>query len=419
MRTRRLLLALALVLGLLAGITPAASAQSCAARYVVQPGDNLFRIGLKFGLTTDVVARANYILNPNQIYVGQVLCIPGAGYPPPPSAPPPPPAGACTWYTVKPGDSLGKIALAYGTTIYALQRANNIGNPNLIYVGMKLCIPGAASKPPAFPQFRGEYFNNANLAGAASLTRNDKVIDFNWGVGWPDPRINADNFSVRWTRTLYFNAGNFRLTARADDGIRVFVDNVLLIDEWHAASGATYTRDIVLATGNHTLRVEYFEATGNASAFFTWARIDGAPGPAPTPGGSTPNPGGASGVWTASYFSNVNRDVGGQPTFSRIDPSIAFNWGAGSPDPLITPDLFAARWVSTQSFQAGAYRFFALVDDGVRLYVDGNLVIDEWFEHNGSTLFADVTLTAGVHALRVDYFEFGHDAQIYVWWEKR
>ena len=413
MRTRRWLVSLALVLGLLAGITPAASAQGCASYYVVQPGENLFRIGLKFGLTTDVLARANGILNPNQIFAGQRLCIPGTGFPPPP---PPPAPGACTFYTVRAGDTLGKIALAFGTTLSALQQANNIRNPNLIFVGMRLCIPGGVSKPPAFPQFRGEYFNNATLAGAASLVRNDAAIDFNWGVGWPDPRINADNFSVRWTRTLFFTAGAFRLTARADDGIRVFVDNVLVIDEWHAATGATYTRDVALATGNHALRIEYFEAIDSAAAFFTWVRLDGIPIPTPMPG--PPGPGGG-GAWTGRYFSNVNRDVSGQPTFSRFDPWIAFNWGRASPDPLITPDLFSVRWDSTQSFQAGTHRFFALVDDGVRLYVDNRLVIDEWFEHNGVTLFADVTLSAGVHALRVDYFEFGHEAQIYVWWEKR
>lgn len=420
MKTRRWLVSLALVVSVLAGIVPAASAQGCVATYVVQPGDNLFRIALKYGLTTDVVARANNILNPNSIYVGQVLCIPGTNYPPPPPAPPPPP-GSCTYYTVKPGDSLGKIALTYGTTILALQRANNIINPNLIYVGMRLCIPGSVSRPPAFPQWKGEYFNNMNLAGAASVVRNDKAIDFNWGVGWPDSRISADRFSVRWSRTLYFNAGTFRFTARADDGIRVFVDNVMIIDEWHAASSATHVTDVTLATGNHALRVEYYEDTGNASAYVTWARVDGAPGPTPTPGGPTPTPGsgGGSGVWTGCYFTNVNRDVSGKETLCRIDPWIAFNWGNLSPDPLITSDLFSARWTSTQGFQAGTYRFFALVDDGVRLYVDDKLVIDEWFEHNGTTLFADVTLTAGVHSLKVEYFEFGHTAQIYVWWEKK
>ncbi|HLF28503.1 MAG TPA: PA14 domain-containing protein [Anaerolineae bacterium] len=417
MRTRRLLLSLALVLGLLGGVLPTASAQGCVATYIVQPGDNLFRIALRFGMTTDVLARANGIFNPNAIYVGQVLCIPGAGTPPPP---PPPAPGNCTYYTVKPGDTLGKIAIAYGTSVGALQQANNLRNPNLIYVGMRLCIPGSGSRPPAFPQFRGEYFNNATLAGAASVVRNDSAINFNWGVGWPDPRINADNFSVRWTRTLAFRAGAFRLTARADDGIRVFVDNVLIIDEWHAASSATYIKDVTLASGNHTFRVEYFEATGSASAFFTWARIDGSPAPTPTPGGPTPTPGSGGGSpWTACYFANVNRDVSGQPTLCRYEPAIAVNWGSGSPDPLITPDLFGARWTSTQSLSAGTYRFFALVDDGVRIYVDDEAVINEWFEHNGTTIFGDITLAAGTHTVRVEYFEFAHDAQIYVWWERR
>ena len=419
MRFGRVVLLFALVLGVLAGIAPAASAQGCAATYVVQPGDNLFRISLRFGVSLDALARANNIFNPNSIYVGQVLCIPGSYSPPPP--PPPPPPGQCTWYTVRPGDSLGKIALVYGTTIYAIQQANHIPNPNLIYVGMVLCIPASGPPPVSYPQWKGEYFNNAELAGAASVVRNDAAINFNWGIGWPNPRINADRFSVRWTRTLYFNAGTFRLTARADDGIRVFVDNVLIIDEWHPASGATYTKDVTLATGRHLLRVEFYEDAGAASAFFNWARTAGGPGPTPTPlPGITPTPvTGGGGFWTACYFANVNRDVSGQPTLCRFEPAIAVNWGTGSPDPLITPDLFAARWTSTQSFQAGTYRFFALVDDGVRIFVDDKPVVDEWSEHNGVTVFGDATLTAGTHVVRVDYFEFAHDAQIYVWWEKK
>jgi len=75
--------------------------------------------------------------------------------------------------------------------------------------------------------------------------------------------------------------------------------------------------------------------------------------------------------------------------------------------------------VSTQNFAAGTYRFNAVVDDGVRVYVDDKLVIDEWFEHAGVTLTSDVTLSAGAHAVKVEYFEFGHTAQIYVWWEKK
>jgi len=416
MNTARWLLSLAIVLGVLATIIPVASAQGCATTYVVQPGDNLYRISVRFGVSMAALARANGILNPDRVYAGQVLCIPGGGPPPPP---PPPPPSQCIYHTVKLGETLGSLAIRYGTTVWAIQQANRITNPNLIYAGQVLCIPGSAGKPPAFPQWKGEYFNNMNLAGAPSVVRNDSAIDFNWGQGWPDTRISAEQFSVRWTRTLYFNAGTFRLTARADDGIRVFVDNVLLINEWHPATGQQYTADVTLATGNHTFRVEFFEQGGLASAYFTWARISGPGSPTPTPGGSPPTPGGGGGTWTACFWTNRNRDVSGQPTFCRFDPWIAFNWGLGSPDALISPDVFSARWTSTQTFQAGAYRFHALIDDGVRLYVDNTLVIDEWFEHNGVTLVGDVTLSAGSHSVTVEYFEFGHTAQIYVWWEKK
>jgi LysM repeat protein len=417
MRTRRLLLSLVLLVGLLGAITVSASASSCVSYHIVQPGENLFRIGLRYGLTVDQVARANGIVNPNTIYVGQQLCIPGGNVPPPPPPYNPPP-GNCTYYTVRAGDTLGSIALRYNTTVYKLQQANNIRNPNLIYVGMRLCIPGSGQQPPAFPQFKAEYFNNASLAGAASVVRNDKAINFDWGVGWPDPRINADNFSVRWTRTQFFQAGTFRFIARADDGIRVFVDNVLLIDEWHAATANTYTAVATLASGNHALRIEYFEATGNASAFFTWERIQGTPGTTPIPGAtSTPTSGGGSTLWTGTYFANP--DLAGGPAVTRIDAAIAFNWGQGSPDGSIPKDLYSARWVSSQSLQSGTYRFFALVDDGVRIYIDDLLVLDEWFGHNSTTIFADVPVSAGTHTIKVEYFEFGHDAQIYVWWEKR
>ena len=419
MKTARLLVSLAIVLGILAGIVPVASAQGCATTYVVQPGDTLYRISVKFGVSMAALAQANNIVNPDRIYAGQVLCIPGSGYPPPP--PPPPPPGQCIYYTVKLRDSLGSLAIRYGTTVFAIQQANRISNPNLIYAGQVLCIPASAGRPPAFLQWKAEYFNNMNLAGAPSVVRNDKAIDFNWGQGWPDPRISADRFSVRWTRTLLFNAGTFRLTARADDGIRVFVDNVLIIDEWHPATGLQYTADVTLATGNHTFRVEFYEDVGVASAFFTWARITGPVAPTPIPGGPTPAPGGSGGggVWTGCFWTNRNRDVSGQPTFCRFDPWIAFNWGTGSPDPLISPDVFSARWTSNQTFQSGTYRFFALVDDGARVYVDNKLVIDEWFEHNGVTLVGDATLSAGSHSVTVEYFDFGHTAQIYVWWEKK
>jgi PA14 domain-containing protein len=101
--------------------------------------------------------------------------------------------------------------------------------------------------------------------------RNDTDVNFNWGQGSPDPAVPADNFSARWTRTLNFEGRVYRFSVLADDGVRVFVDNAVVIDEWHSATSTTYTADVNLAAGLHILRIEYYEATGDAYIVFTFA----------------------------------------------------------------------------------------------------------------------------------------------------
>ena len=92
--------------------------------------------------------------------------------------------------------------------------------------------------------------------------------------------------------------------------------------------------------------------------------------------------------------------------------------GNGSPDKRISRDLFSARWTQTARFEAGVYRFHAMADDGVRVYVDGKAVIDEWANNPGTEFASEVKLSAGNHAIKVEYYEFGYDAKIKVWWEK-
>jgi LysM repeat protein len=123
-----------------------------AATYVVRPGDTLWGISRQFGTTVDAIVQANNIPNPNLIYVNQVLEVPTDATTQPPGTtpippPPPPPTGNIT-YVVQPGDTLSKIARQYGTTVQAIVQANNIPNPNLIYVGQVLVIPGATGGVP-------------------------------------------------------------------------------------------------------------------------------------------------------------------------------------------------------------------------------------------------------------------------------
>ncbi len=154
---RRILIVSALisVIAFLA-ITPVSSvsAQQSAPSYTVQAGDTLFRISLRYGLTVSQLASANGIANPNLIFVGQTLQIPvgGAVNPTPivltpitPVAgvtPAPVSGGTGGSYIVQPGDTLYRIALRFGVSLSSLVQANGIVNPNLIYVGQSLQIPG-------------------------------------------------------------------------------------------------------------------------------------------------------------------------------------------------------------------------------------------------------------------------------------
>ncbi len=114
--------------------------------HIVQPGENLFRIALRYNTTVECLAEANHIINPWFIYVGQELIIPGEGndYQPPyqerPDRPGRPDAPDGT-YVVQPGDTLYSIAVRFGTTVHALVVANNLPSPDMIYVGQILNVP--------------------------------------------------------------------------------------------------------------------------------------------------------------------------------------------------------------------------------------------------------------------------------------
>lgn len=115
--------------------------------YVVKPGDTLGAIAARYGVSASAIARANGISNPNRIYIGQRLVIPGAsGSTGSPAAPKPPTTGPATGvYIVRAGDTLGKIAARYGTSVSNLMRLNGLTNPDRIWVGQRLKVSGSAS----------------------------------------------------------------------------------------------------------------------------------------------------------------------------------------------------------------------------------------------------------------------------------
>ena len=146
---RRVLIGLVLVVPLIVGVVlltvPTASAESPMV-HVVGWGDTLFSIANRYGTSVNAVMQANSLRNPNFIWVGERLVIPGGSVPSPiPSM----------TYVVQSGDTLFSIATRNGTTVSALMQANGLHN-YMIYVGQTLRVPGQPSPQPA-PQPRGVY----------------------------------------------------------------------------------------------------------------------------------------------------------------------------------------------------------------------------------------------------------------------
>ena len=136
-----------------------------------------------------------------------------------------------------------------------------------------------AVPPPVITEWRGEYFNNIGLIGDPTVVRNDSDINFDWLTGSPDPRINVDLWSARWTRSLLFEGGTYRFALNVDDGVRLFIDGVLVLDDWRDGAREIST-DVTLGRGNHNVRVEYYERGGRASIRL---RITQAPAATPSP----------------------------------------------------------------------------------------------------------------------------------------
>jgi PKD repeat protein len=268
-------------------------------------------------------------------------------------------------------------------------------------------VPVVQSPPPPPPPpvssqayWRGEYFPNKSLSGPPALVRDDAAIDFNWGVGSPAGVIPVDNFSIRWTKVQIFEAGRYRFNLVVDDGARLYIDDVLVIDDWREGPWRQISIERQLSAGSHTLRLEYFESTGNAVIQLWWQKVDPATQYYPE--------------WKGEYWSN--RDLAGAPVVVRNDSTINFYWGAGSPDPAIPPDNFSTRWSRDWYVNAGLYRLRIVSDDGIRLWVDDQLLLDRWYYGNFDEA-VELWVGTGTHRLRLEYFEHTGDARISFWAE--
>ncbi len=122
---------------------------------------------------------------------------------------------------------------------------------------------------------RGEYFTNQNktFIGTATLVRNGETVNFDWGNGSPAPSISNDTFTARWTGQIqpqFTETHTFYTTS--DDGVRLWINNQLIIDKWVDQGPTTWSGSVALLAGSrYAVRLEYFENGGGAVAKLEWS----------------------------------------------------------------------------------------------------------------------------------------------------
>lgn len=142
-------------------------------------------------------------------------------------------------------------------------------------------------------QWRAQFFNNTDLGGrpVAAMYQPCGVypLDMNMGWGAPAPGIGVDFWSARYEGRFYFASGNYDFFAVSDDGVRAYIDDILLINAWFDGYNDRSNRFDRAGAGWHTMRVEYYERTGNANLRVWWAfagskqPVTGPIPPPPTP----------------------------------------------------------------------------------------------------------------------------------------
>lgn len=268
-----------------------------------------------------------------------------------------------------------------------------------------MVVVGSVTPTPApVTGWRALYYANRDLQGEPVLVQDAPRIEFDWGMGSPGPAVPADNFSASFERTINFEPGPYRMClCNVDDGARMWIDDELVLNDWRESPA----RDLIVdrqLSGPKRIRIEYFEAVNAASIRFTY-----------TAGGERQD------MWQASYWNNTVMD--GPAVMARSEPRpdstyvLDYNWGRGSPAPgVINSDIFSARWEGVFYFEAGSYVFNALSDDGLRVYVDGTLVLYGWEDGYQDLRSGVYSIGQGQHRVRVDYYERTGDALIRLGW---
>ena len=277
------------------------------------------------------------------------------------------------------------------------------------------------------PGWRAEYYNTETLSGTPAVVRNEDHLTIDWVNGAPSG-IQSDFWSARFTRAFFLSDyGSYVFSLMADDGGQVWIDRwapgQASIDKFSGASGQTTAVHEILPPGWYVITVTFHEVTGGAKIDFRQNF-----------GGTFNEHGYRAKYWNNEtltgdpvwqqddFLASSTKDTQGRMTSERL----AFDWGSGAPTlrpfngntnpPTLPSNYFSVRWTHAFNGLAGKYRFTVRADDGFRLWVDGVLVRDAWFNETGRTLTNDIDLFGDWHTIRLEFREAFDNAYIDFSW---
>ena len=236
--------------------------------------------------------------------------------------------------------------------------------------------------------WRAEFFRNRSLSGTPDLESTAADVDFDWNTGSPFeipiPFIGMidlgpkDDFSARFTQVRRFRPGWHRFRLRGDDGVRLWVDDRLVINQWKDQPASTSVAEHYLTGGDHVLRVEYYERGGLAEVELDVEPVE------------------------FHYELFANTSLAGSPAVTFDDTMTDLEWRHAPPVGTSPADgLFSVRATGQKAFDAGHYRFHARRTGGCRIWVDNVLVLDDWAGTNPHG--APVAVAGGTHTVSVHY----------------
>ena len=165
--------------------------------------------------------------------------------------------------------SFADSTVTVGGTYYYRIRAFN-GNGQSDFSNIVTIVPSATGSGTGL---RGTYFNNKTLTVPSALVRTDSTINFDWGNGSYASGQPTDNFSARWEGQVEAPvSGTYTFTTNSDDGVRLWVNGVQIINNWTDHGPTDNSGTITLTAGTkYDITMEYYENGGGAVAKLDWA----------------------------------------------------------------------------------------------------------------------------------------------------